>query len=151
MLEKYNGDIIPYPEVNNSHEQLHQLFDVYNAFILSRSLQFGQPMRPCPSYDPETTGLLVYNELVLRNESTVTEDVLKSLLKSRILSLLQYRESITIEELRSDLQEKIRTVRSGSDIHSDKSYETTYKIHEVRYYSVLGSFLMKILFTRLNY
>ena len=124
MLEKYNVDIIPYPEVNNSHEQLHQLFDVYNAFILSRSLQFGQPMRPCPSYDPETTGLLVYNELVLRNESTVTEDVLKSLLKSRILSLLQYRESITIEELRSDLQEKIRTVRSGSDIHSDKSYET---------------------------
>ena len=124
LLERYNIDVIPYQEVNNSHERLHQLFDVYNAFVLSRSLQFGKPMRPCPSYDSETTGLLVYNELVLRSESTVTEDVLKSLLKSRILSLLQYRESITIEELCSDLQEKIRAVRSDSDIYSDKSYET---------------------------
>ena len=106
LLEKYNVDVIPYQGINRSHEQLHQLFDFYNSFVLSRSLKFGQPTRPCPSYDPETTSLLVYNELALRNESNVTENVLKSLLKSRILSLLQYRESITIEELCLDLDEK---------------------------------------------
>ena len=125
LLEKYNVDVIPYREINRSHEQLHQLFDFYNSFILSRSLKFGQPTRPCPSYDPETTSLLVYNELALRNESNVTENVLKSLLKSRILSILQYRESITIEELCLDLDEKIRIVNGDSYKDSlDKSYET---------------------------
>lgn len=129
LLEKYNIDVIPYQEINDSHEQLHQLFDVYNSFILSRSLKFGQPVKQCPSYDPETTSLLIYNELALRNESQVTADVLKSLIKSRILSLLQYRNSITIEELCSDLEEKIKTIHGDSHRNSsDKSYESIFNV-----------------------
>lgn len=110
LLEKYNVDVIPYRVINGSHERLHQMLDVYSAFILRRSLRFGQPARPCPSYDPETTGLLIYNQLALRQQVRVTEDVLGSLLKARILSLLKYRGPSTTTALGADLAEKVRLV-----------------------------------------
>lgn len=110
LLEKYNVDVIPYREINGSHEPLLQALDVYSAFILRRSLRFGQAARPCPSYDPETTGLLVYNQLVLRQQGRVEGDVLGLLLRARILSLLQYRGSLPISSLLADLAEKFRLV-----------------------------------------
>jgi hypothetical protein len=106
FLEKYNVDIIPYTIVGDSHERLSQLLDVYGAFILRRSLQFSQRPRPCPNYDPETTGLLVYNQLVLREGQTVGSDVLGVLLRARALSLLKHKNNITIDDLRRDLSER---------------------------------------------
>jgi len=66
LLDSYNVDIIPYGVIGDSHDQLLSLLDVYGALVLRRSLRFGQPALPCPSYDPETTGLLIYNELCLQ-------------------------------------------------------------------------------------
>lgn len=110
LLERYNIDVIPYRVVNGSHEQLLQLLEVYSALILRRSLRFGQPERPCPSYDPETTGLLVYNQLALRHQGQVAGEVLGSLLKARIIALLKHRGPLTIEALGSDLTERIRLI-----------------------------------------
>lgn len=103
FLQKYNVDIIPYRVIAGSHEQLLSLLDVYGALVLRRSLKFGQPARACPSYDPETTGLLIYNELVLRGTAKPTQDILAALLKSRILALLKYRGSATTSDLFADL------------------------------------------------
>jgi hypothetical protein len=108
FLEKYNVDIIPYRVVDGSHEQLAGLLDVYSAFVLRRSLRFGQRTITCPSYDPETTGLLVYNQLVLRKQNVVADDVLSSLLKSRVLSLLKYRGPLKSAALADDLAERAR-------------------------------------------
>ena len=72
LLERYNVDVIPYPVVNGSHAALGDLADIYGSLVLRRSLRFGQPQRECPSYDPETTGLLVYNRLALGSGFSVT-------------------------------------------------------------------------------
>jgi SIR2-like protein len=103
FLQKYNVDIIPYRVIAGSHDQLRNLLDVYGALVLRRSLKFGLPARACPSYDPETTGLLIYNELVLRGTAKPTHDILAALLKARILALLKYRGSVTTSDLFADL------------------------------------------------
>lgn len=116
LLEKYNVDVIPYNVVDGSHEQLAQLLDVYGSLILRRTLRFGQPERPCPSYDPETTSLLVYNHLALRDQAGFQEDLLGTILRSRILSLLKYRGPLTFEELNEDLSERVRLVHGGKSL-----------------------------------
>jgi hypothetical protein len=75
LLDSYNVDVIPYEVIGNSHEQLSDLLDVYGSFVLRRSLKLGQPARACPCYDPETTGLLVYNELCLREGPSVSGNI----------------------------------------------------------------------------
>jgi hypothetical protein len=102
-LQKYNVDVIPYRAQGGSHHQLVELLEVYGALVLRRSLTFGQPARSCPSYDSETTGLLVYNRLVMGGTNRPTGDILSALLKARILSLLKYRSSCTITDFFNDL------------------------------------------------
>jgi len=103
LLEKYNVDVIPYSVSNESHRQLQELFDVYNAFVLRRSLHFGKPTRTVPSYDPETTSLLTYNQLVLRHQANVSDEGLELLLRARILSMLEHKGICTSHELEKEL------------------------------------------------
>lgn len=114
LLEKYNIDVIPYRTFNGSHDQLFQLLEVYGALILRRSQRFGQPERECPSYDPETTSLMVYNQLVMRHQSQLTEEAIRSLLKARILSLLKYRGPSPVSMLASDVSERVRLIQGAA-------------------------------------
>jgi hypothetical protein len=108
FLERFNVDIVPYDVRGGSHRQLDDILSAYGSLVLPRSLRFGQPRRPIPSYDPETTGLLVYNELVLRNRDGIAEPVLATILKSRILSLLKFRGPLRQADIDLDLAERAR-------------------------------------------
>ena len=88
LLELYNVDVVPYRVRAGSHDALKDLVKTYSAFTLRRSIQFGQPMRPCPTHHPETTGLLLYNQLVMRPVAGAQVDVIITLLRARILALL---------------------------------------------------------------
>jgi len=111
LLEQYNVDVIPYPLVDGTHSALSDILDTHSALVLGRSLRFGQQTRPCPSYDPETTGLLVYNELALSGKSPVADDALGALVRARVLSLLRHRGPVTIAELTEDLHERSRQLQ----------------------------------------
>jgi SIR2-like protein len=64
LFEQYNVDVLPYKiRSDGSHESLAQLLRVYGSFILKRSQKYGMPQRPCPSYAPETTAILLHNAL----------------------------------------------------------------------------------------
>ncbi len=110
LREEYNVDVIPYRIVDGAHVGLAELLKVYSSFILGRSLTFGQPRRHCPSYEPETAGLLVYNRLVLSEQAVVETDAVGALVRARILALLRYQGATTIQELTSDLVERTRLV-----------------------------------------
>lgn len=129
LLEKYNVDVIPYHIVDGSHEALLQLLEVYGSFVLKRTLRFGQPQRPCPSYDPETTSLLVYNHLALKGAARLSEDVLGSLLKARVLSVLKYQGASSFGKLKSELSEKIKLVR-GATVSDSEHEEMTQQLLE---------------------
>jgi len=127
LLEKYNIDVIPYNVVNSSHEQLLELFRVYSSFVLRRSLKFGLPERPCPSYFPETTGLLIYNELCLRGGSHISENILAYLLKARVLSFLKSQGPCSLEDIVQDLEARAKAIR-GDSVDSDKLIEEINKV-----------------------
>ena len=91
LLERYNVDVIPYRNDDGTHGELLDLMRFYGSFVLRRSLQFGAPKRERPSYDPETTGLLTYNELVLSRRASMKADVVDLLLSARVLSSLRHR------------------------------------------------------------
>ena len=82
LRDKYNIEVIPYAIVNGSHEKLVNILKVYGSMILRRSLEFGKPLRECPSYHPETTGLLIYNQLCLKGEAKVSSTTLNMLLRT---------------------------------------------------------------------
>jgi CRP-like cAMP-binding protein len=56
---------------------------------LRRSLRFGRHLTEPPSYDPETTGLLVYNDLALAGRADVPDSLRASILRSRVLSVCE--------------------------------------------------------------
>jgi hypothetical protein len=101
LLEKFNVDVIPYETEGESHWQLLELLHVYGSLILRRNLRFGDPERPCPSYDPETTGLLVYNELCMKGGAKVSENLRGTLLRARIMSLLKHKGQCSTNEIYS--------------------------------------------------
>ena len=109
LLHQYNVDVIPY-EAKRTHRQLQELVGVYGALVLRRSVKFNYAARPCPSYDPETTGLLVYNEFCLRGGTSVSENLLGALLRARVLSVLRYWPR-TEQELVHDLAERARLIK----------------------------------------
>lgn len=113
MLSLYNVDVIPYQVTNDSYEHLYDLLAVYSALVLRRSLKFDQIARPCPQYDPETTGLLLYNELTLKKGAGLNEDVLGALLRARTLSLLKHRGPQTVDDLVEDLHNQVQMI--GTD------------------------------------
>lgn len=106
LRTKNNIDVVTYPKTDGSHAALGQLIGGYNSLVLTRSLSFNQPERPCPSYDPETSGLLIYNQIAMAPGRSLGEDALTALIESRILALLKYQGPQTIDQLRSDIEAK---------------------------------------------
>jgi SOS response regulatory protein OraA/RecX len=123
LLEGFNVDAVPYDLGDGSHGQLQELLGVYSSLVLGRTLKFDFAERPCPSYDPETTGLLVYNELCIKRGARVPQDILGTLLRARILSLLNYKAECTRAEIVDDLNERAKALslsaRSSEEVSSE--------------------------------
>jgi hypothetical protein len=86
---QYNVDLIPYPVLGDSHKALLDFLNVYSSLVVRRSITLGSAKQKVPDYDPETTGLLIYNELVGKGElDPSVEHLRESLTDSRILALL---------------------------------------------------------------
>lgn len=110
LLSKFNVDSIPYQLVGDSHKQLDDLLDVYGSLILARSLRFEGRAKACPSYDPEATGVLIYNQLALKGPP-LPSDVLDALLRSSILSLLMHSGPSTHAGLTAQLEDRAKLLR----------------------------------------
>jgi hypothetical protein len=111
LLTHYNVDILPYSVIDKSHKQLQDLLSVYSALTLRRSLTLGGVVRPTPSHDPETTGLLLYNELNLRAADPAPEQIVNALLRARVLSRLRYQGAQTEADLVRDLDDRARLIQ----------------------------------------
>ncbi len=131
LLERYNVDVIPYNIENGSHRQLLELLGVYGALILRRSLKFGRAEQPCPSYDPETTGLLIYNELCMKGGAKVSEDIIGTLLRARILSSLEYKVDCTKEEIVADLNDRTKVMKLDPRSPNEVSLEVQQVLDEL--------------------
>ena len=116
-----NIEVKRYPIIQDTHVALRDLLDVYSSMIVRRSVNYGQLPRPVPSYDPDTTGLLIYNSLVLQNPNGLQEGASKLLLSARILSIAKHQELVTLSDLRADVG-RIATQISGEHQNSDAQY-----------------------------
>lgn len=110
LLHSSNVDVIPYDSANN-HRQLRDLLGVYGSLVLRRSLKYTNAPRPCPSYDPETTGILLYNEFCLRNTSGLTPNIFELLVRARTLSLLRYGQLRGKEDLIQEVRQRAQLLR----------------------------------------
>ncbi len=131
FLRRYKVDVQPYRNEDGRHLALRHLLSVYASLSLRRSLRFGQHLSAAPEYDPETTSLLIYNDLVLERGIQVPQDLRTSILKSRILASLQTEgktRSALTAELTSLLEALIRRL-SPSAVEQDMtvSIETALK------------------------
>jgi hypothetical protein len=95
-------DVHPYRNEDGQHRNLRHTLSVYNALSLRRSLRFGRHLNAPPSYDPETTGLLIYNDLVLNAPREVPHELRTSILRARVLSVCETGPR-TREQLTDDL------------------------------------------------
>ncbi len=105
FLHENNIDVVPYKIRDASHRALKDLLGVYSALSLRRSLRYGQSRKSVPSYDPETTGLLIYNELVLSRGEEISTQVRHDLLHSRVLALLKTRSVLSVEEIAEEIRQ----------------------------------------------
>ena len=112
LRDLYNIEVKRYPIIQDTHVGLRDLLDVYSSMIVRRSVNYGQLPRPVPSYDPDTTGLLIYNSLVLQNPNGILQEASNLLLSARILSVAKHHESVTLTDLRADVG-RITTQVSG--------------------------------------
>jgi len=102
LLQYFNVDLIPYRVRNRSHQGLVELAEVYGSFTLSRTHRYGAPVGALPDHHPETTGLLIYNELALRGGG-MSEDILSSLIRAYILAKLANSTSSTRNQIIDDI------------------------------------------------
>jgi hypothetical protein len=99
FLTKHNIDVIPYRVRGNSHRQLTDMLEVYANLAVPRTLP-GTPAPQAPrDLDPQTLGLLIYNELILTRGLEVPADLRDALLSSHILSVIPPGESIRSEAI----------------------------------------------------
>ena len=103
LKETYNVEVKPYQVSDGSHAGLLDLLELYSSMVAKRSISYGITAPNAPSYDADTTGLLIYNNLVLTSTTDVIGDKLTSLLSARILSLIDSRGSVTLDELCVDV------------------------------------------------
>jgi hypothetical protein len=112
MRERSNIDVLPYRRSGDSHQGLSELLEGYGGLILRRSLQFGRAARECPDYDPEATGLLIYNELALGSLG-VQENVLKAILKGLVMAMLEASEESQVRSIEADMRAKLSALASS--------------------------------------
>ena len=130
-----NIEVKRYPIIQDSHVGLRDLLELYSSMIVRRSMTYGRRPRPVPSYDPDTTGLLIYNSLVLQNPDGFEGEVSKTLLSARILSLAEHEESVTLNDLCADVGRIATQITGGaqtSDAQSSVEIETIIRELEKR-------------------
>jgi hypothetical protein len=120
LRERYNVEAIPYTSVGGSHAALGPLLETYGAFTLKRTLRFGRPSRPVPSYDPETAGLMVYNELVLKGGARAGRQSVDALLRARTLAMLKFQGPLPARSLVEDLSTKAALITDRSMAATDQ-------------------------------
>lgn len=98
-----NVETMPYRTLNGDHAALLRQLDLYGSFFVRRSMPFSEEVPAAPAYDPEATGLLIYNELCLRGAASGT-DTLETLIRSRIMARAAGAVSIARRELIEELQ-----------------------------------------------
>lgn len=138
-LDKYTIDTIPYIIQNEKHTHILDIINVYSSMILKRSLKYGQPSRTCPSYAPETTGLLIYNELCLKDSAHVTDKLMVLLLKARVLSLIINNRKISLKDVIHDITSKIEQIKgrnSSTDVNEDLVATTIKELDEEGYLNI---------------
>lgn len=132
---KYNMELIPYKIFDDSHSQLFNLLHVYSSMILKRSQKFGREYQKCPSYDTETTGLLIYNKLVMSQTTGIEYDNLIIITEALILSILKLSENISIKQLLAKINERVnllknnhmKTIRSTDSIFKNALFDMQQK------------------------
>ena len=122
LRDHYNIDVQQYRIVGDSHRELRDKLDVYSSMIVKRSTSYSQRPRNVPSYGPDTTGLLIYNTLVLQAPNRLGDETLRPLLSARILSVTEHQESVTLDDLQADVG-RISTRLSG-EIQSSEEIES---------------------------
>lgn len=107
LREKYNVEVIPYTIQGNSHRRLQYALETYGPMVLRRSLRYGRKLTAAPSHDAETTGLLIYNTLVLNSKKSYSEEVLTALVTARVLSLVQNKGQVLLTDLQKDIGQSV--------------------------------------------
>lgn len=137
-LDQFNVHVIPYKINGNSHSDLHRLLQLYKNFTLTRSLTFKHNFHHIDSIDPETTSLILYNELFLdksTRNSVISEDTYLLLAKSFILSTV-YEGNITRDELYDRLMCRVTV--------SDKVYHTEKEMFQLYLNELCNDGLIRI-------
>lgn len=129
-LAQYNIDIIPYRLNGDSHEALFELLQAYSAFVVPRAQRFSGSITVGPSHDPETTALLLYNDLCLK-PGGVSGEAFDALLRARVLSLLRYNGACPVRTFFEELESRAKVLggqRTTSDHGTEKFNELLVKL-----------------------
>ena len=103
LRDHYNIEVIRYRIIEGAHDDLRNLINDYSSMVVRRSVNYGNHPQNIPSYDADTTGLLIYNILVIQDGSLLQGEALRPLLSARILSVAKYRERVTLSDLLVDV------------------------------------------------
>ena len=120
LRDRYNIEVIVYRIIDGAHGDLGNLINDYSSMVVRRSVSYGNHRQNVPSYDADTTGLLIYNTLVLQNGTPFQEGSLWPLLSARILSVAKYRDRVTLSDLIVDVG-RISAGMSG-EVQTDGTY-----------------------------
>ena len=120
LRDRYNIEVIVYRIIDGAHGDLGNLINDYSSMVVRRSVSYGNHRQNVPSYDADTTGLLIYNTLVLQNGTPFQEGSLWPLLTARILSVAKYRDRVTLSDLIVDVG-RISAGMSG-EVQTDGTY-----------------------------
>ena len=116
LRDQYNIDVQPYRIDNGSHDALRDLLEFYSSMIVRRSVKYNQLSTTVPSYDPDATGLLIYNTLVLQAPAPLENETLRSLLTARILSLIEHRTSITSQDIITEISQIVSKPHDDAEL-----------------------------------
>lgn len=121
FLRQYHVDVQPYRNEDGRHQNLGHILKTYKSLSLRRSLRYGKQLTAPPDYDPETTGLLIYNDLVLRTPVEIPKELRSSILRSRVLAACE-RQPKKIVSIRTDLVQILEAlaVRVGAPTSDDQ-------------------------------
>lgn len=113
LLRDYNVDAVTYRAPGPTHRELPELLRGYSAFVLKRSQKYGQQARPCPSYEPQTTGLRLYNALT-QGRLPVPKEVQEFLMRAHVLTVLHTARSVRVGEMVAYLEARSETLGVSS-------------------------------------
>ncbi len=108
-LAQYNVDIIPYRIVEDSHEVLLELLQAYSSFVVPRAQRFSGVRTAAPTHDPDTTALLLYNDLCLK-PGGVSGEAFDALLRARVLSLLKFNGACPVRAFLDELEARAKVL-----------------------------------------